>query len=184
MAGSRNYNEAEALALLAAGDEKGFQQIYDRYALNVARIGYKYLQSAALAEDLVQEVFSAVWVQREQFTRVEYFQRYLFTMCKNIALQHLKKIAKEELLNKTYASLKSQTTENNIDDYLLDQAYPALMQKAVEQLPATHKRVFELVTIDGLSHKAIAEQLNLSPQTVSNSMTLAIKSIRSHLKLF
>jgi RNA polymerase sigma-70 factor (ECF subfamily) len=175
-----NYNEVEAVKLLVSGNEKGFQQIYDRYALNVFRVGMKYLRSTELAEDLVQEVFSALWVQRDQFEKVEFFQRYLFTMCRNIAFRHLKTIVNRELGEKEYTKLK-RYDDNNVEYHLLGKECVTIMQHAVKKLPVTHRRVYELVTNEGLSHRAVAEQLNVSVQTVSNSMALALKSIKQHL---
>lgn len=174
------YNEVEALKLLVSGNEKGFQQIYDRYAGNVFRVGMKYLRSTELSEDLVQEVFSSVWLQREQFERVEFFQRYLFTMCRNIAYRLLKTIATRELGEQEFTKLK-RYDDNNVEYHLLGNECVTIMQNAVQKLPITHRRVYELVTNEGLSHKAVAEQLNVSMQTVSNSMVLALKSIKQHL---
>ena len=174
------YDEVEALKLLAEGRQKGFTQIYDRYAKGISNLGYKYLHSEALVEDYVQEVFLAVWLQRESFQDVDFFRGYLFTIAKNTALKKLKKIANEELRNEEYFNLKPATSENNIDDYLLNKD----MRRAVEELPSTQRTVFQLVVSEGLSHKDVAEQLNLSQQTVSNTMTMAVKTLKLQLKLY
>jgi len=42
--------------------------------------------------------------------------------------------------------------------------------------------VFKLSRVEGLSHKEIAEQLNISPNTVKNHMVEALKTLKSHLK--
>lgn len=172
-----NYNEAKALALLEQGEERGFQQLYDRYALRVARIGYKYLQSSRLTEDLVQEVFSTVWVERTQFAGADNFQSYLFTCTRNLALQYLKRLGREEAAKKKFLSRKDHSN-NNIDDYMLDQEYAALVHQAVSSLPPQQKLVFTMAKDDGMSHKDIAQQLELSQATVSNHIVLAIKFIK------
>jgi RNA polymerase sigma factor (sigma-70 family) len=174
------YNEAEAIKLLIAGDARGLNAIYEHYAFAVARVGFRYLRSAELAEDLVQEVFSAVWVNREKFANVEFFQRYLFTMCRNHAIQHLKTYRRKELGMRDYVITKLKD-EHAVENHVLDEECLVQMQKAVDNLPQSHKKVYKLVTEEGLSHREVAIQLDCSVQTVSNSMALVYKSIKQQL---
>lgn len=173
------YNsDKEALLALAKGHEPAFRFIYDRYYYNVARVGMKYLQDARLTEDLIQEIFSGIWANRSQFIGVEQFQFYLYTMVKNRALKYLKSIARESAARLEFTRSKPEG-ENNIDHYLNDKAYTELINNAVENLPEQRKKIFRLARYEGLSHHDIAERLQLSPQTVSNQMASALKTIRS-----
>ena len=44
-----------------AGEERALSELYDRYAGLIYGAGMRYLGDRALAEDLVQDVFTAVW---------------------------------------------------------------------------------------------------------------------------
>jgi RNA polymerase sigma-70 factor (ECF subfamily) len=174
------YNEKEAIRLLAAGNVTGFQQIYERYAFAVARVGFRFFRSAELTEDLVQDVFTSVWINREKFANVESVEAYLVRMCTNKAKDHLRAYSIRKLGEIEYASTK-RYDRNTVEDHVLDKECLALMQKALDKLPATQKQVYELVTSEGLTHKEVAAQLGCSEKTVSNSMTLTLQSVKTSL---
>jgi RNA polymerase sigma-70 factor (ECF subfamily) len=171
-------SDKKALLALAQGHERAFRHIYDSYYYSVARVGMKYLQDIKLTEDLVQEIFSAIWAHRTQFTEVEQFQFYLYAMVKNRALKYLKSIARESAARVEFNRSKPDG-DNNIDRYLNDKEYAALIEHAVENLPEQRKKIFRLARYEGLSHYDIAQRLQLSPQTVSNQMATALKTIRA-----
>lgn len=180
MAQPFSYNEVEAVKLLVEGRPEGFHQIYDRYVFAVTRVGFRFLQSTELTEDLVQEVFSRLWVHREKFATVESVEKYLITMCRNRAIDHLKASLIRKLGEGEYAQTRL-TSENNAERNILDKECLVVMQKAVDGLPATQKRVFELVTNEGLSHKEVACLLNISEQTVANLMAKVFKTTKENL---
>jgi RNA polymerase sigma-70 factor (ECF subfamily) len=175
------YNkDEEALKDLAEGSERAFGFLYERYFSGVGRIGLKYLQDVKLSQDMVQDIFSTVWINRAQFKGIDHFQSYLYTMTKNLAITYLKKIAKEVLVRKEFDRQKP-AGENNIEQYIDEKEYKLLIDQALEKLRPQQRQIFELAKNQGLSHRAIAQQLELSQQTVSNQMTLALKSIKGHM---
>jgi RNA polymerase sigma-70 factor (family 1) len=174
------YNEDESIRLLAAGNVTGFQQIYKRYAYAIERFAFKFLKSSELSEDCVQEVFSSVWINREKFTTVKSLESYLYGMCANKAKDFLKAYNIRKLNENEYARTQ-RVAGNNVMDHLLDEECRALMQKAIDRLPATQRQVFELVTKEGLSHNEIAKNLGYSIKTVNNSMTAALHNVKTEL---
>src|SRR5690606_36709851 len=100
-------NDEEALEELAKGSDKAFGYHFERYFLLVGRVGTKYLQDIKLSQDLVQDIFSTVWMNRTRFTGVDHFKSYLYTMTKNLALEYLWKIAGETLALIEFARHKS-----------------------------------------------------------------------------
>ena len=176
-----DYNEEETLSLLADGDRIAFEQVYNRYYVVVTRLGYQYLKRTELVEDLVQEVFSTVWDLRADFSRVQNFDAYFYSMSRNLARYHLKKLAREESIRKEFDS-QQQIADNNIDSYLTVKEYEELISQALEELPVPHKQVFQMAKVEGMSHKAIALQMDLSQQTVKNYMVLALKFLKHKLR--
>jgi RNA polymerase sigma-70 factor (family 1) len=170
------YDEKRALELLAQGSETAFRQIYDQYAPAIYRVATRYFQSAELAEDLVQEIFSSLWLKREEFCKVQEFRFYLFTMAKNLAITYLKKMARQALVNQEFADRQGIEAAGSISD-----RYEELLQQAVAQLPPQQKQIFNMAKVKGMSHEVIARQLNLSPSTVNNHMVAALKFIRQHV---
>lgn len=168
------YDEKRVLEQLAQGSETAFRQIYDQYAPAIYRVATRYFQSAELAEDLVQEIFSSLWLKREEFCKVKEFRFYLFTMAKNLAITYLKKMARQTLVNLEFADRQGMDSSHN-------DRYEELLQQAVALLPPQQKQIFNMAKVNGMSHEVIARQLNLSPSTVNNHMVAALKFIRQHV---
>jgi RNA polymerase sigma-70 factor (ECF subfamily) len=174
------YGESDVLKELTQGNESAFKQIYDRYWFNIYKTVRRYTKSTELAEDIVQEIFTTLWNHREGFQQVSNLEYYLITMAKNLTYRTLRKIAAEEIF-------KSNLSEENLVDGVaesgvLDEQYGQLIQQAVRLLPAQQKQVFQLAKIEGLSHKDIAGQLNISHLTVKTHMAKALRFIRHYLQ--
>lgn len=77
------------------GSEPAFRQIYDRYAPAIYRVVQRYFQSSALAEELVEELFSALWRERGMYTHVAQLRHSLFAAAKDLAIDYLEKMTVE-----------------------------------------------------------------------------------------
>ena len=58
----------------------------------------------------------------------------------------------------------------------------AFTQKAILKLPKQQQLIFKMSRVDGLSHQEIADQLQISPNTVKNHIVEALKKLRSDFK--
>ena len=133
-----------------------------------------YLQDADLAEDMVQESYTALWEKLQAGTHVLNRKSYLYMMVRNRCLDHLRKkgIPTE--------SLKPYDTYGIIDD---DDAQErsqteARLWTAIDSLPEKCRQVFILSKRDGLKYEEIAEELGLSVNTVRNQISKALKLIK------
>lgn len=79
------------------GSEPAFRQIYDRYAPAIYRVVQRYFQSSALAEELVEELFSALWRERSMYTHAAQLRHSLFASAKDLAIDYLEKMTVEML---------------------------------------------------------------------------------------
>ena len=83
---------------------------------------------------------------------------------------------------KNHWSAEVLQEENSMNDTILDQQYAQLIQHAVGLLPSQQKQIFHMAKVEGLSHKDIAAQLNISHLTVKTHMAKALRSIRHYLQ--
>ena len=133
-----------------------------------------YLQDADLAEDIVQESYTALWEKLQEGTHILNRKSYLYMMVRNRCLDHLRKkgIPTE--------SLKPYDTYGIIDD---DDAQErsqteARLWTAIDSLPEKCREVFILSKRDGLKYEEIAEELGLSLNTVRNQISKALKVLK------
>ena len=180
MKNSNTFDETEVLRQLAEGDESAFKEVYNRYWKSVYKVALRYLQSEDLAQDVVQEVFSAFWYRRTEFTQIRNIESYLVVMGKNHTYKELRKWAAEIKNNQQYVSNLEIVTDNS-DHTVITKQYEDLLAEAVNLLPPQQQQVFKMAKVEGLSHEAIASKLHLSQGTVKNHMVRALRFIRHYL---
>jgi RNA polymerase sigma-70 factor (family 1) len=198
------YEEKNLLALVARGDEMAFHTLYTHHRAHVYGIALRLLQSASLAEDVLQEVFLKIWIGREKLPKINCFSAYLNTITRNHIYNTLRKQAYEEVLLERLFPLQMAFLRRTSDGrgamsddrgglpdgrgtVLDDISYRELreaLQKVVETLTPQQKRVFELSRMEGLKHEDIARQLNVSRETVKKHVSEALRMVRLQLRQF
>ena len=68
------YNEKELISLVASGDENAFTVLIRHYSDRIYSIAFKLTNSAVLTEEIVQDVFLAVWLKRSDLLQIDKFQ--------------------------------------------------------------------------------------------------------------
>ncbi|MBT1697918.1 sigma-70 family RNA polymerase sigma factor [Fulvivirgaceae bacterium PWU4] len=105
------------------GSEPAFRQIYDRYAPAIYRVVQRYFQSSALAEELVEELFSTLWRERGLYSDVVQLRSWLFISARNLAIHYLEKMTVEMLS----ASTAQQNVSNETTSVLKTAVPPVNM---------------------------------------------------------
>jgi RNA polymerase sigma-70 factor (ECF subfamily) len=179
----RNHSDKELIDLLKAGDHAAYLEIYDRYKTVLQQHAWKKLGRAEDVQDLIQDLFTELWVKREVLTLTTGLANYLFTAIRNRALNLIYKRRKEAPY---LDSLQEFIREGNylIDLQIREKEFQELIQKEVDSLPPRMKEVFQLCREEGLSHKQIAERLGTSEHTIAKQMTNVLKILRKNLGPF
>ncbi len=132
-------------------------------------------------DDILQEVFVKIWLNRQKIVNHETFNAYIYTITKN------------EVLNLIRSNLRDHTFKDQLFQHAVAEEYQnslpleyeeikAGIDKIVANLPEKRQRVFVLSRNEGLSNKEIAQQLNISEKTVEDHITHAIRQIKSSMK--
>lgn len=170
-----------AVKNLKQGDVKAFDDLYNKYAARLYNFSLKYLKSVEEAEEVVQEVFLYIWDKRDGLKPDNSFNAYIFTIAYNIIRKYFNKKSRENAYKDDLIYTFLQL-ENNLDK-IID--YKFLLEKVeliINALPARRKEIFIKRKYDGLSVKQIAEELEISPNTVENQLASAQKQILNELQ--
>ncbi|MDH7460749.1 RNA polymerase sigma-70 factor [Chitinophagaceae bacterium 26-R-25] len=173
-------DEKHLLSLVALGDVHAFSAIYHHYNRSIYPFVLKITKSETLAEEIIQEVFISVWVNRTQMTQVENFRAYIYTIATNKTLNYFKK-AVAETRRILHVSATSAKVSNVTEEEIFAKESESLVQAAVESLPEQRKKIYKLSRHEGLTHEQIADKLNISKNTVKNQLVEALKFIRHYL---
>jgi RNA polymerase sigma-70 factor (ECF subfamily) len=173
--------DTELVERLQKGDVEAFDLIYEKYSMNLYSFGLKYLRSKEESEELVQSVFLKLWGNYKSLNKDLSFKSYLFTIayndiCKLFRKRSYQQKFIDETLHENYHF--SSGMEESIDyKSVLD-----LVQQIINKLPVRQKSIFLKSRQEGKSTKEIAEEIGLSPGTVDNYISEALKFIRCHLR--
>ena len=171
-------NETELFAELAAGNERAFETIYHHYNKRLAPFVDKMVRSPELAEEIVQDIFVHLWINRRLLANVSHPTSYLFNIATNKTLDYLKKISNNAKLMDRIAGRSTEYT-NETEERVIFRESAAIIQMAVSALPEQRRLIYHLSRVEGLTHEQIAGRLHISRHTVKNQMVHALKSIRA-----
>ena len=173
--------DTELVERLQKGDVEAFDLIYEKYSMNLYSFGLKYLRSKEESEELVQSVFLKLWENYKSLNKDLSFKSYLFTIayndiCKLFRKRNYRQKFIDETLHENYHY--SSGMEESIDyKSVMD-----LVQQIINKLPVRQKSIFLKSRQEGKSTKEIAEEIGLSPGTVDNYISEALKFIRCQLR--
>lgn len=172
-----------AVKNLKEGDVNAFDELFNKYSYRLYNFSVKYLKSSEEAEEVVQEVFMYIWDKKDGLKPDNSFNAYIFTIAYNIIKKYFNKKSRDNAFKDDliYSLLKE---ENNLDK---DIDYKFLLEKVeaiIENLPPPPKRkeIFIKRKYYGLSVKQIAEELEISPNTVENQLASAQKQLQAEFQ--
>lgn len=175
------HTEDEKLfALIEQGDEGAFTQAYERYHKLLYVLAYRYLMNAAMAEDVVQHVFTRLWEFRSELRVGISLKNYLFTMTKNHVLNLIRN--ENSAVTKNYEMAQSAPAyEDNLVENLEKKEMMSSFYKALDMLPAQKREICLMKVEEELTNQEIAERMNLSINTIKTHYSEALKLLRKHL---
>ncbi len=168
------------VTLLKVGDAKAFDRLFGVYSKRLYYFALGYLKSKEEAEEVVQDVFCKIWMNRESLNPQLCFKAYIFKIAYRRINELFRKVAQEQAYRHEIIST-SFDIDNNLDERTDYDSLLKLVEKIVNNLPPRQKEIFTKRKRDILSVKEIAELLGIAPKTVENHLNEALKAIKSGL---
>jgi len=165
---------------LIMGDQGAFEKIYDLCSEKLFRLAFRFLKDAEQSEEIVQETFINLWVNREKLDSQGNIWLYLYVIGKRLSLNELRNISQSKIHTENLLANFSET-HNTTEESVFANEFELLTKKVIGDLPKQQQIIFRLSRFEGFSHREIADQLNISPNTVKNHMGTALKTIKSRL---
>ncbi len=164
-------------------DRRAFNHLYEQYASKLYRAAYQRLRDREVARELVQEIFTNLWLRRADLCIEKSLDRYLYRSLKYEVMNHFRAVAVRE----RYASQYRHSTSGRDEATLHLLSFNELstrMEKEISKLPEKCRAVFELSRHQGYSTVEIAEALRISHKTVEAHVGKALKMLRTGLRDF
>ncbi len=164
------------------GNKVVFEGIFDKCYGPLCNYAYSILRDMDEAEDVVQKTFCNLWDQRESLYIKSSLDSYLYRIVHNNAINIINQRTLHQEHNLNYLTYTQSDSTNSILDSIESMELQKAIERAIASLPPKCRRVFELSRIEQLPYSKIAEELQISTNTVENHMSKALKILRGDLK--
>ena len=170
-------------------EETRFEDIYLSYFSKMKYFAKEYVISEEDAENIVQDVFVDLWENKEMLNMHMNLIAYLFTTIKNKCLNHLRhKLVVQETASKLQEEytislrMNLDSLEAFDNNLFSDQDIEKIISRALDTLSEKCRTIFIMSKIEGKKQKEIAQELNISINTIETQMGIAYKKLRIELK--
>lgn len=171
-------SQEELVALIREGNVKAFDEFYKNTWRPLYQMAYRSTGCVDDAKDLVQNVFIGFWNNRKNIVVNRFHVSYLHTSLKNAIINHYRKDDVNRRRNEAVLNVEYTPAYTN-EDYYIAKELARRIDNQVTLLPNKMQQVFVLSRYKNLSINEISETLNITPRTVKNQLSTALKILRA-----
>jgi len=173
-------DEIHLLERIRAGDSDAFDAVFRANYAALVGSAERILGRRDVAEEIVQDVMLELWRRRETLAVEDSLRGYLFRATRNRSLNHLRHGAIEKRAEPELAANRAESG-SSAHAALVEEEIEVAVKRAVADLPARCREVFELSRVHGLRYAEIATTLGISVKTVEAQMGKALRLLRERL---
>jgi RNA polymerase sigma-70 factor (ECF subfamily) len=182
-------DDAALMEGIARGDIDSFERLYERHCAVVFATCLRILRDRAEAEEVLEEVFWEIWARRDRYdcARSAPFS-YLMTLARSRALDRLRFRKRREgvwlELHEADHSALATTRGDGTNPFENTSAVQRRLaiDRALDELPSSHRRAVEMNFFEGLSHREIADRLGDPLGTVKTHIRQGLLTLRKVLR--
>ena len=176
--------EEEILLLkqLQNDSHKAFNKLYELYFDLLYGFIFTLCRSHKLTQEIVQDTFIKVWINRDKIDAELPFKSWLFRLGRNLLIDELRKqwnnVLFEDYLN--HCDNENISVESNESSFDFD-AFQSALNTFKKKLSPQQAKVFELCKERGMKPSEAAKELSISVQTVYNYLSQSLTILRKNL---
>lgn len=174
-------DERSLVLRLIEGDEDAFCELYAAYKNRLIYFAMRFLKSREYAEDIFQDAFAVVWQGRRFINPDASFSAYLYTIVRIRILNQLRDLSNQDKLREQILSQAVNYT-NETKDEIIANDLRQFISRALQQLTPRQREIFQMSRERQMSHREIAEVLGISVNTVQESISISLRTLRTYLE--
>jgi len=175
------WSDAVLVVAVSRYREEALAEAYRRHAGAVFGLAKRLLVDAAMAEEIVQEVFLRIWNQPEKFDPERGTLRaYLLAQCHGRSVDMLRSDTSRRLREERDAR---RTAEKGYDleHEVVDLSVAERVKEALATLPEMEREAIALAYFGGHTYREVAEMLEEPEGTVKGRIRSGLKRLRTEL---
>ena len=159
--------------------EKELKELMNKYYSQLCVVSVQYTDSLEIAEDIVQDVFLRFWEDNKLLFVETNPKAYLFRSVRNASIDYIRKNNYRVFTDIEEANLIS---EEEISEEELSLQYERLY-RIIGQLSPQERTVLNAIVVENKRYKEVAEEMNISVNTVKTYFARALRTLRKELLL-
>lgn len=172
----------ELLLRIAEGDEKAFNELFRLYRDRLYSYLLRITKSKSIAEEATLDIFMKIWNGRALLPEIRNFDGFLYRILQNSAIDYLRKAKRSRLQQiEIWTDMENLVTAPQADEKVLHTEIETTIRKVIDRLSPQRRQAYYLSREEDLSYDQIAQQMNLSRNTVRNHVSAALDFIRGNL---
>jgi RNA polymerase sigma-70 factor (ECF subfamily) len=162
---------------LRNGDNEALTELYNSYWQMLFVSSYNVLKNKELCEDIIQDIFMNIWHNREKLEIKISLKGYLYACARYQVFNQFRK-NKDKIHVEFFDDIDKRFQHATPETEMMQKELVQQINSIIETLPEKCQMVYKLSREEHLSHKLIAEHLNISTKTVENHISKALQIIR------
>lgn len=187
-------NESQIKGMNSAELSDFFHKLTVSFSPQVFRLAWRYLQDEELSRDMVQDVFTEVWLNLEKFENRSNIKTWIYRItvnkCLNFIKRHQRTVRIPDFIFDQQSDEQDtelgnmaigQLTEDSVSIHFESKERKQIVAAAINRLPENQRTAFILYHYEELSYKEISETMDISVSSVESLMHRAKVNMRKFL---
>ena len=163
-------------------NDDDFESFFKSHSPKVKNFARKYINDAAIVDDIVMDVFAQVWLKRDQFPNLLATRQFLFNCTRNACLNHIKRVLMRSRKKKDVLMYLLEWAGNEMED-LRKQKLTWRLYAAIDELDDKYRVIIVMYYFMKMTCVKIGFVLNVPSKTIRNRKTKAENLLKDKLNL-
>jgi RNA polymerase sigma-70 factor, ECF subfamily len=179
--------DAQLMLAYARGEMRAFETLYSRHRGALYRYLTRQVRDGEIANDLFQEVWSRVIVNRARYEPRAKFRTFLFTLAHNCFIDHCRRTKARPggmgIDDADAADLLPAPEESQPDTAVAREEATSRYRAALAGLPAEQRDVYLLHEESDLSLEEIARVTGVGAETAKSRLRYAVNKLKAAMSV-
>ena len=165
-------------------EDDAYRFLHEQYYALLLKFATGFLKAKEPAEEVVHDVLFKIWLKRENVKEINNLRIYLFTAVRNLCLTIITKHKREQDIMTDISAEKAGLIAHDPESIFISSELQERIKTTINDLPPRCKLIYEMIRIEGLKNKDVAEKLKISVNTIDVQLAIALKRLVQTVNIF